>query len=101
DTPATDTYTLSYTTLFRSLRIHTDDAHATSGADDVDRRIESLRCADALDEHIGTASLGGILDEGRRMHGPGVDRDGAEGLRHLRSEEHTSELQSRENLVCR
>src|SRR5690606_42007867 len=28
-------------------------------------------------------------------------RDSAEGLESIRSEEHTSELQSRENLVCR
>src|SRR5690606_41674084 len=31
-----------------------------------------------------------------------LDADGGQvGLQHLRSEEHTSELQSRENLVCR
>src|SRR5436309_16120340 len=37
---------------------------------------------------------GRVLGRHRRLGRPG-------GARHLRSEEHTSELQSRENLVCR
>src|SRR5690606_17056998 len=42
----------------------------------------------------------------QRAHGKGaldreLDRVGGKRLRQIRSEEHTSELQSRENLVCR
>src|SRR5690606_28287824 len=47
------------------------------------------------------ATLGDPLDH-RREDGPGVADDGDVRTAHLaRSEEHTSELQSRENLVCR
>src|SRR5436309_7821658 len=72
DTATSEIYTLSYTTLFRS------------GGGDVGRRL-------ALDRapHDLRLVLAG-RDEG----------DFATG-EHKRSEEHTSELQSRENLVCR
>src|SRR5690606_40319624 len=39
--------------------------------------------------------------EGRHLGGLPVGRHEDQGPRHWRSEEHTSELQSRENLVCR
>src|SRR5690606_41529286 len=80
-----------YTTLFRSGR------HGR-GRKAGDRRRGG---AEALRDH-GNAQL---LDQRQRraqrsvLAGPGA---GAEGRgRLIRSEEHTSELQSRENLVCR
>src|SRR3712207_8556445 len=63
-----------YTTLFRSGRVaHLDVAHA------VGRRVHGELVRDALQRRLG-------------LH---------HGERHLRSEEHTSELQSRQYLVCR
>src|SRR5690606_42085527 len=50
--------------------------------------------------HDGPARLYEAVEEGRLPHvGAADDRDERHG--ELRSEEHTSELQSRENLVCR
>src|SRR5690606_39571855 len=82
-----------YTTLFRSLaandigrvRIRTAeplpvDAYADS------RRTGSFILIDPSD---GTTLTAGMVGESIRMKEP------------VRSEEHTSELQSRENLVCR
>src|SRR5436309_11738660 len=43
----------------------------------------------------------GLPAEGRRLHRQRRDRHGGRLLPQARSEEHTSELQSRENLVCR
>src|SRR5256885_2706351 len=37
----------------------------------------------------------------RHLHGLGIDVQRIEGIGHIRSEEHTSELQSPCNLVCR
>src|SRR3712207_7889637 len=80
-----------YTTLFRS----DDDLEGGPGA-------QSLVGADPRTEwHHGRAP--GFL-EPLAQHGVGVDvgQDGeALGTEHLRSEEHTSELQSRQYLVCR
>src|SRR5436309_8418646 len=64
-----------YTTLFRSL------AEVTSGSP---AESAGLQVGDVLTS-LGGRALGGVADL--------VDG--------LRSEEHTSELQSRENLVCR
>src|SRR3712207_7530045 len=54
-------------------------------------------------EDIGLPLLGQFdADEAQRALGPiGDDLIGNEGLAGLRSEEHTSELQSRQYLVCR
>src|SRR5690606_41353621 len=75
-----ESYPLSYTTLFRS-----------QGVGDVG--IEGDLAAHGLLDHAG--QLGAALDaaEGGAAPDPAGDQ--------LRSEEHTSELQSRENLVCR
>src|SRR2546429_3593910 len=72
-----------YTTLFRSL---------TGGAREVDpdRVVGQPRAAPAL---------GDVVAE-HRAHGA-VDVMDGQGERHRRSEEHTSELQSRLHLVCR
>src|SRR3712207_8229513 len=72
-----------YTTLFRSL---VDDLERAPGVDD-DRRLEVGR-------HL--------LGVRRRAHrDPDVDGLGIVRADALRSEEHTSELQSRQYLVCR
>src|SRR3712207_7583849 len=77
-----------YTTLFRS------SGHATFGA----AAFEMVRLfmgqaagADSLDFNFVSDEL-----DGRSIH-----HDGSVRSRHLRSEEHTSELQSRQYLVCR
>src|SRR3712207_7696634 len=75
-----------YTTLFRSLRqriqVEADDAlNAQRGGELVVRR------------------LGGVRDDGTRAPQQ-LDRI-VRGLQVDRSEEHTSELQSRQYLVCR
>src|SRR5690606_18570374 len=59
----------------------------------LEAEVEVLRAG--LAEHIGAASTG-LRDLHRRLLSRDVDE--VEGAR---SEEHTSELQSRENLVCR
>src|SRR3712207_8469562 len=76
-----------YTTLFRSERdglliVH---RHATEGLADVPRGAQRVRFA--------VGAFGVDVDEAQ-LHG-------AERARQLRSEEHTSELQSRQYLVCR
>src|SRR5690606_32879094 len=56
---------------------------------------------DAVRDGVGEAATVGGID----VRAPIITDSGAKGLRHSlpsgRSEEHTSELQSRENLVCR
>src|SRR5688572_31608625 len=81
DSSPTEIYTLSYTTLFRSQR-----SHAGEGA-----RRERHRPSEHLRHHH------------QRDSGAGVREQGGEPLQadHARSEEHTSELQSQSNLVCR
>src|SRR3712207_7922117 len=81
-----------YTTLFRSER---DDLHAS---------VEGKAAEEALlRQHDGEGGVGGHVRQplgGIRR----IERDvGAAGLQHAqdRSEEHTSELQSRQYLVCR
>src|SRR3712207_7709918 len=70
-----------YTTLFRSLPLGGEGAHL-AGRDG--RGPQADRARDGV----------------RRRRGPG-DRGRGRGRRGKRSEEHTSELQSRQYLVCR
>src|SRR5690606_42155589 len=83
-----------YTTLFRSSTL---DGPAFR-ASEIGRRLTDASPADAraMLEHCPTALIFGAWDS----TGP---RGGMSHKfqRTLRSEEHTSELQSRENLVCR
>src|SRR5688572_31827839 len=72
-----------YTTLFRSGRVHDDRCP--------DRFAPVLR----LDEHGIDAGARLVADEPRE---PRVEAEADAGTR---SEEHTSELQSQSNLVCR
>src|SRR5258708_19980575 len=75
-----------YTTLFRSANLLHDDAlfalqfvrHERRIGEDVRQHVERQR-------HVG-------------LHHPGII--GGEGRRAARSEEHTSELQSPDHLVC-
>src|SRR5438874_6507838 len=83
DTSSTDIYTLSYTTLFRSCRRRFFDC--TAGAAAVDRAAEISEGAGSRQER--TAQRNATVARHRQ--------------RRLRSEEHTSELQSRRELVCR
>src|SRR5207302_9428923 len=96
--PSTSTATLfPYTTLFRSqdprdceaaarCRRHRDHGRQSGRGGGVARR----RCAGRLPPVAGEAATGGRRPAHRRRATPPP-----------RSEEHTSELQSRENLVCR
>src|SRR5690606_41738707 len=88
-----------YTTLFRSLRALPDVDRDRRGCPDGHRddrggvvETEPQDAEDAVDEPG---------DREQEEH-PGVEQVLTDlGEPHDRSEEHTSELQSRENLVCR
>src|SRR3712207_7626108 len=77
-----------YTTLFRSRH-------------DLERLLQVA----APREHLGVAERRHLLDVGARGEHPlaAVEHHRAHvgAVAHLRSEEHTSELQSRQYLVCR
>src|SRR5690606_40061189 len=81
-----------YTTLFRShVGSRTADTQAL--------RIGQYRCQPG---RFGTRQSGGFLAEKRLRSGLGAINTRTEFRQvQVRSEEHTSELQSRENLVCR
>src|SRR3712207_7219774 len=79
-----------YTTLFRSVGavVGGADDHALAGCHGVAVEV----AADCRGEHDAGAVV--VLEHQRAFVGAG-------GQDHLRSEEHTSELQSRQYLVCR
>src|SRR3712207_6976778 len=88
-----------YTTLFRSVRgVQGPLVQLAAGVDLLAVGHEQPRPAR---ERVAVL-LPGVVgdDDGERLLGL-LDRDGAVELRDLRSEEHTSELQSRQYLVCR
>src|SRR5690606_40306952 len=68
-----------------SMRVRTAGPGLRSGA-----RLEAEQGADRVVPRLGASGRAGLA-----AGGPGADHTG------FRSEEHTSELQSRENLVCR
>src|SRR5690606_39532885 len=87
-----------YTTLFRSLqRLHDAVRVAvTQGLGELtDGAAEAVRGVQPRDGQWRCGRRGGSRDE-IGQHGSRIHRDEL-----IRSEEHTSELQSRENLVCR
>src|SRR2546430_5850865 len=73
-----------YTTLFRSQGPRSDPA------------FEGAQCAALL--HLGHPSLDGVTGQPQPL---GQSHDGGPWISGQRSEEHTSELQSQSNLVCR
>src|SRR5690606_41747188 len=77
-----------YTTLFRSPLDRLEDVDAPLQRDGQRRQFE-----------VGAERSALFVDAGKRR-GQRAQLDGLAGGQ-LRSEEHTSELQSRENLVCR
>src|SRR5690606_41483179 len=88
-----------YTTLFRSQRLgvgrlsRKDDAQSDLGV--VQQNIHAAGVV-AEEAHLPVRRLGPHPDQNR-----GPDLQNLAATPKLRSEEHTSELQSRENLVCR
>src|SRR3712207_8572288 len=78
-----------YTTLFRSLVL--TDGHRVEPARDLEHVLDG-RGIDADAHHPRD-----LTDR----QPPALGQQCGDGLRHLRSEEHTSELQSRQYLVCR
>src|SRR5688572_31447625 len=81
-----------YTTLFRSKERGSDRAGDDDGAG-ITRLRRGLRRSAARDEQDGHG-------EGKQDHRR-AKRRGRHTRASLRSEEHTSELQSQSNLVCR
>src|SRR5690606_41928631 len=86
--PTPDTYPFPSTTLFRS------EAGAL-GRRPAEERIRQAGIEQlAIDLSFGRPAPGGVEGRAEVPARPGVEQP-------VRSEEHTSELQSRENLVCR
>src|SRR3712207_7160035 len=83
-----------YTTLFRSI-LGPAEAVGAHGVDEGERGHRPGVVRGVLHRH-GTAS--GPADE---VDGPPGDAQGLDEGTQVRSEEHTSELQSRQYLVCR
>src|SRR5205085_11830525 len=87
-----------YTTLFRSLDIVAQPQHARAVIGLVVLVLPGDRPVDA-------APAAGLAPPLCQRHGVAKGRklraDAAVGVKHERSEEHTSELQSQSNLVCR
>src|SRR5690606_40142322 len=86
-----------YTTLFRSQR--RGMAHVAIGG-----LAQSLQEGARLGSYLQhpAPALAGVVDEpGLLGRGAGSDHIDPAVRKEMRSEEHTSELQSRENLVCR
>src|SRR5690606_41302327 len=85
---------LSSTTLFRSAEL-ADQGKLGGGLDQLDQVVGG---GDVLLRQAGRLVVAGVVHA--QGAGLGVHRRD-EGRHATRSEEHTSELQSRENLVCR
>src|SRR5690606_40956252 len=86
-----------YTTLFRSVVEH-DEAAVTDHRAERRERLVVERGIELRRMNVRAERAAGL----NRANRPAAGRAAAEVLEQLpRSEEHTSELQSRENLVCR
>src|SRR3712207_8766172 len=82
-----------YTTLFRSRRSRGGPLHASR--DSLERRWDGIRKPYAFEDHIRVLeAVAGEDGYYSALWPPPLARE-------LRSEEHTSELQSRQYLVCR
>src|SRR3712207_1963135 len=80
-----------YTTLFRSASLETGKLSPVSDASEAWRAVDSIR----------RASAGIASPSSTSITSPGTSSAAGTLLRSPRSEEHTSELQSRQYLVCR
>src|SRR5258707_5654969 len=85
-----------YTTLFRSHRQHFTD----SGVVIQDHRPGILGTIVITHANVWPADEGRVAEDDPRLLGPG-EKPSPENVKGNRSEEHTSELQSRQYLVCR
>src|SRR5690606_40419101 len=85
-----------YTTLFRSLAVHT---RGVPLADDVDLAALAAKTPGLVGAELRNLVNEAALAAARRDAQAVARQDFEDALE--RSEEHTSELQSRENLVCR
>src|SRR5690606_41582177 len=88
-----------YTTLFRSESGYFIDEIFARFGESVFRDYETKMLSELQEDSLVVACGGGIVEQKRNkalMNGLKIYLDTP-----LRSEEHTSELQSRENLVCR
>src|SRR5690606_40756748 len=99
--PPTGSTPLPYTTLFRSVRDVEDMLHQVDGVQTVVTTVgtdEGRNYAQLL------VRLSDLAESGRRPQKE-IEQEIRERVNRMagltRSEEHTSELQSRENLVCR
>src|SRR2546430_11293883 len=79
--------------------------HCRSAAAGGERGENPRACHAAIPTRAGSAAADGCAPCDRRHHFAlerGAERsDGVDRTAHIRSEEHTSELQSQSNLVCR
>src|SRR5207249_5598380 len=90
DTPTPDIYTLSLHDALPILLRVTDKSGAASYIKDEQGNVVKSRLNETLQQQIASATGGFYLP-----------LRGANAVETLRSEEHTSELQSRFDLVCR
>src|SRR2546430_17600695 len=89
-----------YTTLFRSV----DDQRHPRAMRHFGHRLQVADIAGGIADRLAEHGTGALIDEGREIRGlvgPGEPRLDSEPGQNVRSEEHTSELQSQSNLVCR
>src|SRR5690606_41032952 len=87
-----------YTTLFRS---HVRGGHAVHGGLVTgDREVVLPILFDEVEVGAEVLALDDAVHAAAELAVRLVGLDGRRGIAHQRSEEHTGELQSRENLVC-
>src|SRR5690606_42031302 len=91
---------LPYTTLFRSVSYYTPMAESRGLT--LRTKQDCPRIYVSTDLEFIDRILSNLVDNAVKFTEEGfIEIDVTEEADHVRSEEHTSELQSRENLVCR
>src|SRR5439155_25235774 len=97
--PPTSTL-FAYTTLFRSegvAIVHGHSSHHVKASEIFKSRLILYGCGDFLTDYEGISGYESFRSDLALMYLVDVDSENGQ----LRSEEHTSELQSRGHLVCR